>query len=68
MKAICAQIYYFKAMQFLVLFIAMGIGADDIFVIVNAWEQSETVLSPRVEVGLLGPKLKLRFHSQSTSG
>lgn len=40
-------------MQFLVLFIAMGIGADDVFVIFNAWEQSEIELSSSVEVGLL---------------
>ena len=36
---------YVTYLMFLGLFIIMGIGADDIFVIFNAWEHSEGAVS-----------------------
>lgn len=32
------QIHYFQALQIMVIFIILGIAADDIFVVVDAWK------------------------------
>ena len=37
---VCLQIHYFAILNILVLFLAMGVGADDLFVIVDAWKQT----------------------------
>ena len=37
-----AQITYFDTMSTLVIFLILGIGADDVFVFVDAWRQSPT--------------------------
>ena len=34
------QIDYFSQLHILVLFLVLGVGADDIFVLVDAWKQS----------------------------
>merc|ERR1719201_2385060 len=34
------QISYFSQLHILVLFLVLGVGADDIFVLVDAWKQS----------------------------
>ena len=38
--ASCSMISYFAGMQILVVFVILGIGADDCFVFVDAWKQS----------------------------
>jgi len=35
---------YFGLMQFLTVFIILGVGADDCFVLVDAWKQSEAAV------------------------
>ena len=35
------QVKYIGLMQFLVIFIILGVGADDVFVLVDAWKQSK---------------------------
>ena len=39
-----AQITYFDTMSTLVIFLILGIGADDVFVFVDAWRQSVTLV------------------------
>jgi hypothetical protein len=34
-------------MHFIVVFIVLGIGADDIFVFTDAWKQSDQIISIR---------------------
>jgi hypothetical protein len=36
------QITYFGTVQLLTIFLVLGIGADDVFVLVDAWKQSKT--------------------------
>ena len=42
---LCFGIAYFDTLQTLVIFLVLGVGADDVFVLADAWAQSEeTVL------------------------
>eukprot|EP00614_Pseudopedinella_elastica_P005761 CAMPEP_0172589926 /NCGR_PEP_ID=MMETSP1068-20121228/8449_1 /TAXON_ID=35684 /ORGANISM="Pseudopedinella elastica, Strain CCMP716" /LENGTH=1114 /DNA_ID=CAMNT_0013385597 /DNA_START=196 /DNA_END=3540 /DNA_ORIENTATION=- len=38
--AMILQVKYFGLMQFLTIFIILGVGADDVFVLMDAWRQS----------------------------
>ena len=39
--SIIGQVAYFSTLQSLVIFLVLGIGADDVFVLVDGWRQSE---------------------------
>lgn len=43
------RIIYFNNLHILVLFIIMGIGADNIFVLFDAWRQSEAAIREEIE-------------------
>ena len=47
--AFILQVKYVGFMQFLVIFIILGVGADDVFVLVDAWKQSADDV-PRGEI------------------
>lgn len=38
------QVKYFAALQIMTIFLILGIGADDVFVFIDAWKQSAVVL------------------------
>ena len=52
------QVKYFGLMQWLTIFIVLGVGADDIFVLVDAWKQS-TIFVP--DQGTYFDNLKMRL-------
>merc|ERR1719223_1704200 len=39
--SIIGQVAYFSTLQSLVIFLVLGIGADDVFVLVDGWRQSQ---------------------------
>lgn len=41
------QVLYFDTMSFIVIFIILGVGADDVFVFVDAWVQSKNFLEQK---------------------
>ena len=41
-KGLC-QVYYISQLHMLMIFIVLGIAADDIFVFIDAWRQSEKI-------------------------
>jgi protein dispatched 1 len=44
------QVRYFSPLQIMVIFLALGVGADDLFVFVDAWKQSAVVLGPNCDL------------------
>jgi predicted RND superfamily exporter protein len=47
-------IQYMGFLNFIALFVIMGIGADDIFVFVDAWKQSKLVRDPKISGSIEG--------------
>jgi hypothetical protein len=43
------QVQYFSAFNILIVFIVLGIGADDLFVLVDAYKQSEAAVQARAK-------------------
>ena len=43
------QVQYFSAFNILIVFIVLGIGADDLFVLVDAYKQSEAAVKERAK-------------------
>jgi len=60
--SIVGQIPYFAIMQLLVIFLVLGVGADDVFVLVDAWKQSHNDIQ-RVNGELENVWLKRRMVS-----
>lgn len=48
--AVVFQIDYFNNLHIVVLFIILAIGANNIFVLVDAWRQSEAAITEEIEV------------------
>jgi len=48
------QIQYMGFLNFIALFVIMGIGADDIFVFVDAWKQSKLQKDPTISGSIEG--------------
>lgn len=42
--ALFLQVKYLGLMQFLTVFVVLGVGADDVFVLVDSWKQSKSAV------------------------